>query len=173
MGRRKIVDNDESVPAMTTYVPRKLKVAEQGICKMYGVSLSNRVRFLLERDVAEHSGVNVKPDFDFEDKKSERIKLKKTEDVLCKMLECENLANRKNAYDTMVALAVSLGTDGTLTKNIDDVLVQLNQYEVGDRDPFNDSTRETFVEYLETVLKRRAIEAELKAHRRQGHEPLD
>ena len=173
MGRtRKIADEGERLPAMTIYMPQSLKKAEQAICKKIGVSLSNRVRFLVERDIAEHEGVNVQPEFDYEEKKSQRKKLKKLEDDYFKMLVSEVLPNRKTAFETLVGLAVFLGSDATLTKDIDAVLVKLHHYDAQAGDPFSDSTLETFICYLEGVLERRAIEAELKAHRRQGQEPL-
>jgi hypothetical protein len=172
MGRKKLIANNEKCPAMTTYIPVGLKTQEQTVAKKYGVSLSARIRKIMEDDIKVNMG-EVLPDFDFEDKKSERNRLKETEAKLFKMLESENLPNRKNAYDTMKAFAMFLGTDDKLVKNIDEVLVQIINYEIKDSDPFTASVRETFVQYLEAAVERRAIEAELEAHRRQEHEPLD
>jgi hypothetical protein len=173
MGHRKIIASDEKIPAMTTYIPQKLKVAEQAVAKKFGVSLSARIRKIMEDDVKVNLGGEVKPDFDYEDKKKVRIALKKREKELEKMLQSEYLERAKrNAYEVLAGFAVSLGTDGTLTKNIDKVLVQLHHYEVQDGDPFNGSTLETFIDYIEVVLERRAIEAELKEHRCQVTESL-
>jgi antitoxin component of RelBE/YafQ-DinJ toxin-antitoxin module len=166
--RRKITANDEKLPAMTTYIPEKLKKAEQAICNKLGVSLSSRIRNLMEKDIAEHSGIDLQPEFDYNEKKSQHIKLRKAEDTLYNRLTSEVLpTNHRPAYETLVSFAVSLGTDDGLTRNIEDVLKQLHFYDIQPSDPFFASTLETFIQYLEVVLERRGVEAELKTHRRK------
>jgi hypothetical protein len=170
---RTVSSKEDGNSAMTFYCPPSIKKPFKDFCKSIGTTISERLRLHMNNDLAASKDGTIKPEFDFEGKKSERRRLKKTEAELEKMLRNEMLLNHKDAYDTMVALAVFFGTDVTLTRNIEKVLVQLHHYEVGDKDPFGDSTLETFVDFLETVLKRRAIEAELKVHRRQGQDPLE
>lgn len=170
---RTVSSNDDGNSAMTFYCPPSIKKPFKDFCKSIGTTISERLRLHMNNDLAASKDGTIKPEFNYEEKKSQRKTLKKTENEYLKMLTSEILPNRKTAYETLVGLAVFLGSDATLTKNIEKVLVKLHKYDARTGDPFSDSTLETFIDYLEVVLERRAIEAELKAHRRQGQEPLE
>lgn len=155
---------------MTFYCPPSLKKAFDEFCRVMGVKKSERLRKHMEDDVASVKG-SFQREFDLEAKKAERVKWKKIEFTLAKLLQDEVCdKSRKTAYETMIYFAVALGTDAALEKNIEDVLKQLHLYECHNGpngDAFTSSTLETFIEYVEAVLKRRAIENEIKLHRRQ------
>jgi hypothetical protein len=106
----------------------------------------------------------------------QRLKYKKLEDGLSKILMNEFIRDRysgheKSVYEIMMGFAVSLGTDRTITKDIELVFEKLKNYELKPSDPFNFSMLESFIEYLDNVLLRRTIEAKIVKLRRNDSKP--
>ncbi len=100
----------------------------------------------------------------------QRLKYKKMEDGLFKILISEVTPNHYNnpqpVYEIMMCFAVSLGTDRSLNKDISIVFEKLKNYDLKPSDPFNYSMLETYIEYLEFVLLRRSTEAKITKIRR-------
>jgi hypothetical protein len=138
----------------------------QAIAKSLNMNASEFLRKYIDEVIIKYRGGELKEEFDLETKKAERIKWKRTELNLVKLLEDE-LIGRQTAYEVMVRFALGFGADLGLEKNLDKVLVKLQGYDLNGEEPFSGSTFETFIEYVEAVLARRKIEAELKQHRRQ------
>jgi predicted DNA-binding protein len=166
-GKRKIAGEGEKLPAMTCYIPKALKERHQQLCKAIGIrSQSERIRKLMEKDLEDYEGKHLEVNFDFEAAKDLRLKWKRTEDQMKKILDNESCAKGKSAYEY---LCLFFNLDRNLEKDIDKVLARLHQFECSGQEPFNGSTVETFIEYLEAVVERRQIEVELKFHRRQSN----
>ncbi len=167
MVRKRIVDKEDKIPAMTTYVPNSLKLRHQKVCKALGVSQSVRVRKLLEDDCVAFEGGKIQKDFDFEEAKALRWQWRKQEIMRRESLQKELHARGKTSYDIMMLFAVSLGTDNNLEKDAVLVLNKLKRYDLVGNESFNNSTLETFIEYFEAVIKRREIEAKIKEERQR------
>ena len=134
-------------------------------CKKQDKKISPSIVALIIQENQRLSGVSLTTSFNYEAKKAERVKWKKLEETLSKLLQNEMLPNHRTAFEEMFDFAVYLGTDRTLEKNIEKVLEKLKAYDCKDSDFFNSSTLETFIEYLDAVLARRKIEVELRAYR--------
>lgn len=111
-------------------------------------------------------GNTLRAPFDYELKENTLKRLIKEEAGLEKMLHNEQTDDGDSAYDELYAFAVSLGSDKGLTKNTEQVLKALHGYDYTGEEPFSEKSLELFIQYFETVLKRRALQAELKRHRR-------
>jgi hypothetical protein len=138
--------------------------------KTQGKSLSHYIMELITQENARLSGSTIVAPFDFEALKTSRLKWKKTELNLMKLLQDESSENDLNAYEAMIGFAVELGSDECLEKNIEDVLKQLHNYKHDKSDVFSQSTLETFCEYVECVLKRRELECQIRNHRRKQYD---
>lgn len=151
--------------AATFYVPIPLKEAHINLCKRLGYkSQSARIRELIEKDLTEHEGKEVRLEFELEPHRALRDRYKKDEQRYELLLREELLPNRKSAYEAMIDFAKGFGTDDSLVENIDEVLKQLTVYDCSGSEPFNDSTLMTFIFYLQAVLKRREVEEKIKQH---------
>jgi hypothetical protein len=102
------------------------------------------------------------------DLKDDRVKWLKTEQKLAKLLEDTICEGNRSAYEVMLSLAIDLGSDEFLEKGVEDVLAKLPTLKPSKDDLFTHSMLETFIEYIEAVLKRREIEAEIRKHRHQN-----
>jgi hypothetical protein len=129
--------------------------------KHSGVDRAESLRQLMTVDVKQ-PGATVT--FNYEARKAERIRLKKEESTLAKLLrteECPDGYRRKDAYEFLILdFGVQCGAGPCLEKNLDKVLEQLKI-----TDCFTNSTRESAIDYVEAVLARRRVEAELKVYR--------
>jgi hypothetical protein len=113
--------------------------------------------------IADLGGANIKPRFDFQSAKEQRLKLKKTEFQLIKLLNCR-LSNGQHCYEILCNFA---GTNRALTIEPEKALAKIAAHKCSGQEPFTSSDVENFVEYLEVVLQRRKIEKELRDYRRQ------
>ena len=165
-GNRRIAGEGEKFPTMTSYIPKALKERHQKWCTLLGVSQSKRVRKLLTEDCDAIEGHKVVPVYDFDEAKDLRLKWKFTEDKMKKLLDAESIGKR-SAYEVMGEFAHRLGPDVDFEKDIEAVKRKLIEYPFTGRELFSDSTLETFIEYVEAVIERRKVEAEIKLHRRQ------
>jgi hypothetical protein len=137
-------------------------------CTIRNWNYSRKVRELCDAEnqrLASLNGVEVKPIVDFEGLKAKRLQLKKVEDHLWKRLQVK-LPNRRTAYETLCDFA---GTDQRLKKRLLNVYDKMKTYTCNDSDPFNATDVENFVEYIEAVLERREIEAQLRDHRNRNN----
>jgi hypothetical protein len=174
MGRHKTVEGDTSnAPLMSIYCPSSLKSDEQKVCKLLGVSLSERTRELFKRDIAEHLGKESSSDFPYEDKKNELLQLMHIEDKLVKDLQKEELTNRRSAYEELCAFAVALSGDKTLTKDPEKVLYKLHHYDHKGTEPFSKRHLEMFIQRYEILIKVQALQAKIDAHRKNGFHKED
>jgi hypothetical protein len=162
----------EKIPAMTVYVPTQLKIAHQQLCNQLGIrSQSERIRILMESDLAQASCNILEIKFDMESAQNLRNKYKSAEERQIKILQTEILSNRRSAYDEMVGFAMSFGTDAQLVKNIEEVTEKLKHYDCTGAEPFTDSCLMTFILYVEAVVARRKVDAEIKSHWRKPAKP--
>lgn len=137
-------------------------------CTIRNWNYSQKVRELCAAEsqrLASLNGAEVKPTVDFKGLKARRLQLKKTEDHLWKQLQV-NLPNRRTAYETLCDFA---GTNQRLQKDVEKAYDKMKVYECNDSDPFNATDVENFVEYIEAVLERREIEAQLRDHRNRNN----
>lgn len=170
MGRKRRVEGTQGAKnSMIAYVPPVLMSAFDSMCKKRGFSSrSERIRFLMQRDLEEYTGQATPLDFDYEGKETELLKLWKDEDSLAKDLQKDILANRRSAYEELCAFAESFGSDKTLTKNHDQVLRQLHLYLYTGKEAFSERQLELFIQMFEIAIKRRALKVELDQHRKNG-----
>ncbi len=106
------------------------------------------------------SGVDVASRVVYESLKEERLQVTKQEDLLYARLM------RREVFEPLVALAVSLGSDECLGKNLPDVYKKLLKYSLSEGETrFSEDDLESFLELIECVLKRRALLYQLKACR--------
>lgn len=169
MGRkRQIKDSNGATSTMMVYAPDSLKSAFDDMCKIRGFSRSERIRDLMTKDMADWKGEAYSTDFDYEGKKRELRKLLKDEDGLTKDLQKEQLDTKRSAYEELCIFAASFGSDETLTENSDQVLSELYNYNYTGREVFSKNSLEMFIQMYEIVLRRRELQIELDAHRKNG-----
>lgn len=133
------------------------------IADALNTSISGLFRNSAQDIIEQYTGGKMKPKFDLQSKKAGRLKLMKEEDSLYKLLR-RTLPNKRSVYATLCDFA---DTNQALDKGPEEALAKMQVYICNGSEPFNDSNVEDFVEYIETVLKRRQIELEIKNHRRQ------
>jgi hypothetical protein len=110
------------------------------------------------------------PTVDYSGLLEQRLKYKKLEDYLLKILmnnsAPDRFSNTATSYSQLLRFAISLGTDTSLSKDIDVVFDKLKMYERKPSDPFTFSMLESFIEYIECVLLRRSTESKIIKLRR-------
>ncbi len=120
------------------------------------------LRFLINQDLKEPG---VPTDFNGEAKRAERLKLLNFEDKLWTVLTNEEVIDgfhkRYSASDALHDFGRKNGMDEHWEKGIDKVLEMLI---VGEA-PFRGRPLETMIEYVETILARRKLDAEIKKMR--------
>ena len=175
VNHRKVTkEADEKIPAMTAYVPQSLKKAEQRVAQHLGVSLSERIRTLMEKDVAEFEGDNFQELFDLDAKYSERDKWKSTEDKMLKNLENTKSTTRLPTFKVLCQFVTQFGADKQLTEGLDAALSKLWLYKYKGNEPFAESTLFDFIRYLEAVMNRRRVESEIWGYKqKQQQDPLE
>ena len=108
--------------------------------------------------------------FNGDAKRVHRLRLLKLENTLSSLLENtilpDNYNHRTNAYEEMFKFAIAHGSDHYLEKNLDKVLDALKGKEGASC--FGGRTVETMIEYIETVLARRKVDAELRTIRQSS-----
>lgn len=158
-------ENNDENQLVTIRVPKVLLKAIDEKLVQAGSNRAETVREILEVKVHE-AGVKVQSPVNFDNLKEQRYKLLKKEEDLCKLLCDVQIRGkyggvRRPAYEILVEFAVTLGTNRELTLNINEVLEKLMCYETTPDDGFNDSLLESFVEFIEIVVKRQQVEAEI------------
>lgn len=136
-------------------------------CAIRHWNYSQKVRELCDAEnqrLASLNGGEVKQRFDFERKKEERLKLKKTELQLIKLLS--HRVNGVQVYEIMCDFA---GIDRGLTDELEKVLAKAIKYKCDGSKDFSATDWENFIEYIEVVLQRRKVEEELQKYRTQNH----
>jgi hypothetical protein len=159
---RHITAPDEKTPATTFYIPTALKLKHRDLCKnLKSVkSQSERIRFLMERDLAEYDGKEIVLEYDIVGNQEARLKLKEKTDKLYKILKTETSANNhRSSYEVMVVFAKSFGLSDPLNNDV--LIEKLQLYEFKGDEPFNSDTLLTFIHFLEASSKKRRIEVEI------------
>jgi len=129
-----------------------------------GTSGSKRINTLWLNDLAALEGTeSTALQYSLDDEISLRIAIEKKERDLLKALTDTELPNRKSLFEIMHDLAVSLGTDETLSKDLPTVRQRLLEYKISPRDGFTQSQKILFATYLTVVLERRAINDKIEA----------
>ena len=161
VGKRKVTAPGEKIPAATFYVPLALKVKHQNLCVALKVkSQSERIRFLMSRDLAEYEGKEVISEYDIEGAQEIRLDLKMKADKLYKILKTEPASsNHRPSYEVLVVFAKSFGLSDPL--NNDALIEKLQLYDLKGDEPFNSDTLLTFIHFLEASSKKRRIEVEI------------
>jgi hypothetical protein len=164
VGKNKIGEKILSKVRTFYMAPSDVEVLD-AVAAAMGMNRSGLIRYATAPLIEKFkTGEIKKPKFDYDGKNKERLSAKTLEERQLKILTGEVCKNKQSAYDTLKSFAKSLGTDDSLTKGIDKVLEKLKLYDCTGKEPFNDSTLMTFIMYLDAVLKRRAIDAEIKSH---------
>jgi len=136
--------------------------------RLHGKSPNERLQNFILAENNQDEGKNPDPDkIDSEEPlRMERLKILKLEDALFKTLSIP--CGRKTAFEALVDFAVrNFHTDRQLCVNIDKALEELKCYVPRADDPFSPSSLESFIEFLDYVLRRRKIEAQLTRLRRK------
>ena len=161
-------ENDAENQLVTIRVPKVLLKAFDEKVVPTGSTRAETWRKIMEEKV-NASGGKVQGAVNYERLKEQRLKWKRIGDNLYKILSDEKTADRykflKPVYEVMLTFAKTLGTDDCLVLNINDVLEKLKRYEIKPNESFNDSMLESFIEYVEALLRRRQIEVEIRAFR--------
>jgi hypothetical protein len=130
-----------------------------------GASANARIDEFIKKSNAEFNGQEYKPEENFEVLKDERLKLKKRERDLFKLL-LNPLHSGRTTYEFLCDFA---GINTRMERDIiEKAYTKMLQYRVVDSDPFGSSDLENFIDYIETVMRRREIEAKIKSHRLQN-----
>lgn len=141
-------------------------------CLLRGLKVSPSVLQLLDAENQRLAGLNgeeIKPKFDYVSKKEKRLKLKKTEFRLQKLLNFY-LPNHRHCFEVLCNFA---GTDRGFTEQPEKALQKAIAHRYDGSEPFGPSDLENFIEYLEIVLQRRKLEEELIKYRRQNNKSND
>jgi len=137
------------------------------IAKTLGLSRSELYRQATQPYIDKYETGEIKKiEFDLEQKKAELLRARQDEQKWRDQLEKIPFEGRQTGLGVMLAFAKRLGTDDTLTKDIDVVLLKLQTFEPNggkiDRALLN-----VFVFFVEAVLKRRAIDNEITEYYRK------
>jgi hypothetical protein len=161
-------ENDAENQLVTIRVPKVLLKAFDEKVVPTGSTRAETWRKIIEEKV-NASGGKVQGTVNYERLKEQRLKWKRIGDSLYKILRDETTVDRYRGltpvYEVMLSFAKTLGTDDCLVLNIKDVLEKLKRYAIKPNESFNDTMLETFIEYVEALLKRRQIEVEIRAFR--------
>lgn len=120
-----------------------------------------------DRNKAFYDGGELKEEFDIDSKTAIRDHLRNKENKRLKPLLVP-LTQTRNVYEVLCGFA---GVDLRLEKGLDKAIAKMAFYDCNGSEPFSRTNVEDFVEYLETVKKRKEIDAEIIAHRRQKLKP--
>jgi hypothetical protein len=167
MGRKKTVEGTADSNTHTFYCSPEMWKQYQAVAESMDVPASALLRTDIQNTITKFNGGDLRPKFNLAEKERALLAFKNTIQKHFDVLKKDVLPNRKTAYETMVAVAKQFGTDDQLVKNIDEALDELRNYECSGKEPFNDSHLVAFVLYVEALLSRRAVEAEIKSHWRQ------
>lgn len=168
MGRKKTVEGSADSNTHTFYCAPETWKSYQVVAKALGVSASELLRVDIGDTIIKYNGGDLRPKFNLAEKERALIAFKNTMQKHCDALKKDMLSNNKTAFDTMGAVAEQFGTDDLLVKNIDVVLDELRTYNCSGKEPFNDSHLVAFVLYVEALLNRRDVEADIKTYWRQN-----
>ena len=161
-------ENDAENQMVTIRVPKVLLKAFDEKVVPTGSTRAETWRKIMEEKV-NASGGKVQGTVNYDRLKEQRLKWKRIGDSLEKILRDENTSDRYRGwtpvYEVMLSFAKTLGTDDCLVLNINDVLKKLKHYTIKPDESFNDTMLESFVEYVEAILRRRQIEVEIRAFR--------
>lgn len=151
----------------SVYVDRIQWRKFQANCPIFYHAKPNEVldQIIKETNLRNEGKSSEVPTTNYEGLIDERIKLKKREVTLLKLMQRE-VEKGHPVYDSLLNVAERLGTDPYLVKNIDEVLGEIKQYDLTESDNFNRSDLETFIEYIETIIQRRRVEATITEFRR-------
>ena len=168
MGRRKTISEAGPCPAMTFYCPPSLKeIFKVKVCVPLDVSISERLRTLMHRDVEEHNGGMKVEEYPMEDKEYELRKLLKTEGDLEKILCSEAYDAHRTIYDVLYAFSLKLLGRKEIG-DLETLKQKLHQYDLDGSEPFDDRHLEYFIQLVETRIQREKLHGEIKAFRRNG-----
>jgi hypothetical protein len=161
-------ENDAENQLVTIRVPKVLLKAFDDKVVPTGSTRAETWRKIME-DKVNAAGGKVQGTVNYERLKEQRLKWKRIGDTLYKILRDETTPDRYRGltpvYEVMLSFAKTLGTDERLVLNINDVLEKLKRYEIKPNESFNDAMLESFIEYIEALLRRRQIEVEIRAFR--------
>jgi hypothetical protein len=161
-------ENDAENQLVTIRVPKVLLKAFDEKVVPTGSTRAETWRKIMEEKV-NASGGKVQGTVNYERLKEQRLKWKRIGDSLYKILSDENTVDRYRGvtpvYEVLLSFAKTLGTDDCLVLNINDVLEKLKRYAIKPNESFNDAMLESFIEYVEALLRRRQIEVEIRAFR--------
>jgi hypothetical protein len=171
LGRHKTVEGSADSNTHTFYcAPEKWK-EYKAVAEALGVSASELLRTDINDTITKHNGGEFKPKFDLDVKEKELRTYKGKVEVYQDSLKKEILPNKRSAFDVMLFEAQKLGTDNSLVKNIDAVLVKLRNYDCTGKEQFNRSHVITFVLFVEAVLNKNRVEGEIQQYWRQSNKP--
>ena len=168
MGRKKTVEGTAESNTHTFYCAPETWKQYQAVAESMNVPASKLLRDDIANTIAKFNGGDLRPKFNLAEKERALLTFKNTIQKHFDVLKKDVLPNRKTAYETMVSVAKQFGTDDQLVKNIEAVLDELRNYNCSGKEAFNDSHLVAFVLYVEALLNRRAVEAEIKGHWRQN-----
>jgi hypothetical protein len=153
--------------AKTFYIPfsaEKDWLNYQELCnKKLNLSASKRLNQLWKQDLCSLAGKeNSNLDCSLESKFAAKLAIEKKEHQIREYLEKKILSNRKSAFEGLFYLAIKLGSDETLEKDLVKVREKLILYQITSNDCFSKGDRQLFIIYIDFVLKRRALESEIE-----------
>jgi hypothetical protein len=146
------------------------------VAKAQSTTISELIRKATEPLIADYqNGVIPKIDFDLDGKYSERDKWKSLEDKMFKVLENTKSATRLPTFKVLCQFVTQFGVDKQLTDGLDVALSKLWLYKYNGNEPFAESTLFDFIRYLEAVMNRRRVEAEIWGYQKQKQQqdPLE
>jgi hypothetical protein len=176
MGRRKTVEGAMANPAMTFYCPPSLKDSFSDLCKSLNVSLSERLRDLMNKDISSNGG-KVKIEFNYALKDGERVGVTEQEKKMRVLLQKDLIIVQnkvsQSAFEVMCRFAQKLSPLGPFNNGFSDskkiqlCIAELDKYEIEGNEPFTLSHKLSFITYLELTVKRLGLEKELSEHRQK------
>lgn len=167
MGRLKTVEGIEKNPLMSIYCPTTMKAQEQQVAEKKGMNLSERIRWLMKRDIQENLGSDMPISFDYEEKVKEKTKALLNEKKQQSLLEGVPLENSQgNVFDAIWdfitnAFDFKLENGATNLKTIQSIRQKLALYDCDGTEQFNNSHKLMFIHYLDFMILRKSLESEL------------
>lgn len=149
----------------TIYCPDPKWKTLQANCKRLKISVSKQLVQLIDEFNAKQGSGEAEA-FNLEAKNDELTKYTKKELEKKGLLEKQTVDDRsgQNKYDALYYFAISLCGEKAFVEDLPEVRRQMAKYVLTGDEPFSRSDKVHFIQYLDYVLKRRKLAAEIEAH---------